>query len=80
MAITNLENSLPKVSSLHKMGFLLHMDFELQTMLFVTRKRLSSKKKKTWGEGYFSRNFKHDTSFSTVIFFNMIKPHEPMHF
>ena len=37
MAITNLENSLSKVSSLHKMGFLLHMDFEPQTMLFVTK-------------------------------------------
>ena len=37
MAITNLENSLPKVSSLHKMGFLFHVDFEPQTMLFVTK-------------------------------------------
>ena len=47
MAITNLENSLPKVSSLHKMGFLFHVDFEPQTMLFVTRKRLSSRDIKT---------------------------------
>ena len=53
MAITNLENSLPKVSSLHKMGFLLHMDFEPQTMLFVTRKRLSSKKKNLGGGVFF---------------------------
>ena len=34
----------------------------------------------TGGGRVFSLIFRYDRSISTVIFFNMIKPHEPLHF